>query len=240
MGRRHARARAGTLRRRFFARVCPRVRPFTRAAAQDRLIIAPDIGGARGDASMFGVFDGTVGDFAANFVHEAIVDNFCRTKVGGARPRGGGAVTAHARARRTSRTCYQLASPMWRATRRRARRSRARSRRCARAAPRPGAHPPPPADPPPPRPPAPPHRVQAFLTTDAELIRECAERKLDYASSTGVAVVITGDLLTVAHVGDSRIGESACGRRALFSHGRGPRPQPWALTWARGPSLARS
>lgn len=43
-----------------------------------------------------------------------------------------------------------------------------------------------------------------FLTADEALIRMCAEKKLHYASSTGVAAFLWGNLLTVAHLGDSK------------------------------------
>lgn len=45
---------------------------------------------------------------------------------------------------------------------------------------------------------------QAFLHTDAALLRHCKQHALHYASSTGVAALLWKDLLTVAHVGDSR------------------------------------
>lgn len=47
---------------------------------------------------------------------------------------------------------------------------------------------------------------QAFLSTDAGLLDMCRERGgLDYASSTGVAVLLWPlNMLSVAHVGDSR------------------------------------
>lgn len=44
----------------------------------------------------------------------------------------------------------------------------------------------------------------AFLNTDAALINMCAEKSLHYASSTGVAAFLLKDLLTVAHIGDSK------------------------------------
>lgn len=44
----------------------------------------------------------------------------------------------------------------------------------------------------------------AFLNSDAELIEMCAEKKLHYASSTGVSAFLYKNLLTVAHVGDSK------------------------------------
>lgn len=44
----------------------------------------------------------------------------------------------------------------------------------------------------------------AFLNVDASLIRMCADHNLHYASSTGVAAFFWKNLLTVAHVGDSK------------------------------------
>jgi len=43
-----------------------------------------------------------------------------------------------------------------------------------------------------------------FLATDKHLIEHCAEHKLHYASSTGVAALLWKNLLTIAHVGDSK------------------------------------
>ncbi|CAK9252172.1 unnamed protein product [Sphagnum jensenii] len=45
---------------------------------------------------------------------------------------------------------------------------------------------------------------QSFSQADSALIQMCTEKKLHYASSTGVAVFLWGNLLTVAHVGDSK------------------------------------
>ena len=44
----------------------------------------------------------------------------------------------------------------------------------------------------------------AFLNADQELIDHCAERNLHYASSTGVTAFLWQNLLTVAHIGDSK------------------------------------
>lgn len=44
----------------------------------------------------------------------------------------------------------------------------------------------------------------AFVNADAALIRMCASKNLHYASSTGVAAFLWKDLLTVAHIGDSK------------------------------------
>lgn len=43
-----------------------------------------------------------------------------------------------------------------------------------------------------------------FLSTDRSLIEMCAEKQLHYASSTGVAAFLWNNLLTVAHIGDSK------------------------------------
>ena len=44
----------------------------------------------------------------------------------------------------------------------------------------------------------------AFLNADAALIRMCTEKELHYASSTGVAAFLWENLLTLAHIGDSK------------------------------------
>lgn len=47
---------------------------------------------------------------------------------------------------------------------------------------------------------------QGYKTTDAQLIRSCMEvGGQDYTSCTSVTAVILGDLLSVAHLGDSKI-----------------------------------
>ena len=51
-----------------------------------------------------------------------------------------------------------------------------------------------------------------FMSCDEELIEMCRERNLHYASSTGVVAFIWNDLLTIAHVGDSK----ACIARAAL------------------------
>lgn len=44
----------------------------------------------------------------------------------------------------------------------------------------------------------------AFLNSDRSLISMCAEKNLHYASSTGVSIFLWKNLLTVAHIGDSK------------------------------------
>ena len=48
---------------------------------------------------------------------------------------------------------------------------------------------------------------EGFRDTDAALIRTCAAASppLDYAASTAAVALITGDLLTVGHLGDSKV-----------------------------------
>lgn len=50
----------------------------------------------------------------------------------------------------------------------------------------------------------------AFLNSDRALINMCTEKQLHYASSTGVSIFLWRNLLTVAHIGDSK----ACIARA--------------------------
>eukprot|EP01138_Halocafeteria_seosinensis_P016479 gb/GECG01016810.1/.p1 GENE.gb/GECG01016810.1/~~gb/GECG01016810.1/.p1 ORF type:complete len:306 (+),score=32.66 gb/GECG01016810.1/:1-918(+) len=45
----------------------------------------------------------------------------------------------------------------------------------------------------------------AYRETDSNLLEHCAKYRLDYASSTAVTALITGKLLTVGSLGDSRI-----------------------------------
>lgn len=47
--------------------------------------------------------------------------------------------------------------------------------------------------------------TQAYKETDANLLEHCAKHRLDYASSTSVTALITGKLMTVGSLGDSRI-----------------------------------
>lgn len=44
----------------------------------------------------------------------------------------------------------------------------------------------------------------AFLSVDRDLIELCREKTLNYASSTGVTALFWRNVLTIAHVGDSR------------------------------------
>jgi serine/threonine protein phosphatase PrpC len=44
-----------------------------------------------------------------------------------------------------------------------------------------------------------------YLAADAELIEACRQQAINYSSSTGVSCLITNNVLTVAHIGDSRV-----------------------------------
>ena len=46
--------------------------------------------------------------------------------------------------------------------------------------------------------------TNTFLNVDHALIENCEDRKLHYASSTGVTMLLRQNLLTIAHVGDSK------------------------------------
>jgi serine/threonine protein phosphatase PrpC len=47
---------------------------------------------------------------------------------------------------------------------------------------------------------------EAFVSSDKELVQACAQSRQDYSSSTGVVAVVSAGILTVAHIGDSRVG----------------------------------
>lgn len=46
---------------------------------------------------------------------------------------------------------------------------------------------------------------QGYQTTDAALIALCRDARIDYSACTSVTALVTGDLLTLAHLGDSKI-----------------------------------
>ena len=110
------------------------------------------------DVCFLGVFDGTVGDFAADFVHLAIQDALC-----------------------TSRPFLEA---------------------CAAARQAPAGFLAPQAV----------QRMEAALVEgyracDEQLLRVCAESQPpnDYSSCTSVTVVLSGEVLSCAHLGDSKI-----------------------------------
>ena len=46
---------------------------------------------------------------------------------------------------------------------------------------------------------------EAFLSADRELVQACAQNRQDYSSTTAVAALVSSGVLTVAHLGDSRV-----------------------------------
>ena len=129
----------------------------------------------RGDVSFFGVFDGTVGHDASDFVHNVVVHNMLGND------------------HFTNGVAAAVSSKRW-------------------------------IDPKP---------VSFFEAamkhgykhSDEQLLKYAAEKRLDYSSSTSVTAFITGDLLTVGHLGDSRIvlgrehaGSGLIGRRLTVDH----------------------
>ena len=126
-----------------------------RPTQEDRFVLIPRF--FRDDASFCGVFDGTVGDDASEFVGKNIVDFLCATEefsnpdtgVYSSEPTGGAS---------TDVVAEKIRSAM----------------------------------------------RQSFLNADQALINMCTEKKLHYASSTGVSAFLWRNLLTIAHVGDSK------------------------------------
>jgi len=46
---------------------------------------------------------------------------------------------------------------------------------------------------------------ETYNAVDAAVLARCAEKSLDFATSTACTLMVTGDLLTIAHLGDSRL-----------------------------------
>lgn len=118
-----------------------------RKSQEDRLCVCPSMGAD--DRGYFSVFDGTVGDFASEYIHNRLIKHLV------ARP-------AYAEAMKCNN-------------------HQEHSRLCAQS------------------------MHEAFLSGDAELVQACAQARNDYSSTTGVAALCSKGLLTVGHIGDSRI-----------------------------------
>lgn len=114
---------------------------------EDRLCVCPGMGAD--DRGFFSVFDGTVGDFASEYIHNRLVKHLI------ASPSYTEAMTS------TNHSEHM--------------------RLCAQS------------------------MHEAFVNGDGELVQACAEASADYSSTTGVAALCSKGLLTVAHIGDSRI-----------------------------------
>jgi serine/threonine protein phosphatase PrpC len=126
-----------------------------RPTQEDRFLLIPSF--FRDDAAFCGVFDGTVGDDAAEYVVKNIVRHLCDSPefadtsngVFAVEPVGGVS---------TDIVAEKIRSAV----------------------------------------------RHAFIESDQSLITLCAEKKLHYASSTGVTAFLWRNLLTIAHVGDSK------------------------------------
>ena len=138
----------------------PRTTPILtglRPTQEDRLTIATKF--FREDVSFCGVFDGTVGDDAAEYISKNIVNHLCAALEmhlpdGRAPPRTG--------PEGASGVSDEEAESLKEALR------------------------------------------ATFLNADRALIEHCAARKLHYASCTGVTCFLWKNLLTAAHIGDSK------------------------------------
>jgi protein phosphatase len=118
-----------------------------RRSQEDRLCVCADLGVA--DRGWFSVFDGTVGHFASEFIHNRLVKHLLGNQ-------------SFAEAMQSNNHSDH-------------------ARLCAQAL------------------------QAAFVSADGELVQACAEARDDYSSSTGVAAFCSNGLLTVGHLGDSRI-----------------------------------
>lgn len=128
-----------------------------RPTQEDRLTIVTNF--FREDISFAGVFDGTVGDDAAEYVSKNIINHLvCALDL--QRPDGG--LLQRGTPPTTASVSDEEAERLKEALR------------------------------------------HTFLSVDRALIEHCAARKLHYASCTGVACFLWKNLLTVAHVGDSK------------------------------------
>lgn len=135
-----------------------------RPSQEDRFTLVPSF--FRDDCSFCGVFDGTVGDDASEFVNTNFVSHLCKNLElhNGSKEdafsslAGKDDISTTAGARVSDEFAEKL-------------RNGVRS---------------------------------TFLSTDAALIAMCAEKGLHYASSTGVTALLWKNLLTIAHIGDSK------------------------------------
>lgn len=161
-----------------------------RPSQEDRFVLVPSFFDNK--AAFCGVFDGTVGDHASDFIAKNIVSTFCSMPAvqdledGLFRPQphtaetstNGSATSANGETKDGEMSTGVVAA----------------SSEASILSDGPGEIPAKIRD----------ALRNAFVETDAKLLRYCAERNLHYASSTGVVVFLWENLLTVAHVGDSK------------------------------------
>jgi serine/threonine protein phosphatase PrpC len=150
-----------------------------RPTQEDRFVLIPRF--FREDAAFCGVFDGTVGDDASDFIGKNVVSFLCRTEEF-ANPTTGVFSTEPTGGASTDIVAEKIRSAL----------------------------------------------RQTFINSDQALIEMCTEKKLHYASSTGVSAFLWRNLLTIAHVGDSK----ACIARLI-----GDEIQPEWLTVDHKPNM---
>lgn len=127
----------------------------TRPTQEDRCIVIPRIGTAK-DCSFFGVFDGTVGDVASDFVHKYFpVVMFSDQRFA--------EIAAKASQDPQGFSSAQIKENIAK------------------------------------------FMHDSFIAMDTMLIRHCHSTQNHYTSSTAASVLLTGNLATIAHLGDSRV-----------------------------------
>lgn len=122
-----------------------------RPSQEDRFIIIPNF--FSDSISFCGVFDGTVGSDASDFVQKNIIKHFC------SKPEVAEILKSIQTEDVKNEKLAKLISSALRS---------------------------------------------AFQSSDSALIQMCTEHKLHYASSTGVVSFLVNNLLTIAHIGDSK------------------------------------
>lgn len=127
-----------------------------RRSQEDRLVACPKLFNLGTDADdrcgFFGVFDGTVGATAAEFIHRRLLPNFATSK----------AFTS----------ALKFSSEGWAGD---------EAKGLIKEA-----------------------IIESFELTDTQLIEHAGRVETPYTSSTAVVAVVTGPMLTIAHVGDSK------------------------------------
>jgi len=123
-----------------------------RKEQEDRLVMCPKLCG-RDDISVYGVFDGTVGDHASEYCQKNFIPELMKIK------------EFHELMNEQMNDQSEINSLLHKAKQ---------------------------------------IMHHSFLKTDRSLLQYCQKHSYHYASSTGVVVFLIGNVLTVAHVGDSR------------------------------------
>lgn len=169
-------------------------------------MVCPEMG--HESVAFMGVFDGTVGSFAADFVHAHIAATLIEAQVRlraaprptlvrpGSRPSTAGCAHSHGALMPAASYRSQDFPALQRAEGAPFERLRRLSESVLR---------------------------ETFAAVDKALLRACEERGgLGYASSTGVVALVAHGVLTLAHVGDSKVRGScawrACRRRSGPTH----------------------